>query len=680
MKFLIYNIYRRGDAGLSNLMMSLELAVVMAKLTDRVLILAGNNTPVANIVPYASILTNAHPSRVTDLVETPVPWLGEEAVNLAAFAPYDICEKPAWDAVFYYPPTLSFHSEDFLRFAGRRRKFITVDETINSAPAIAMSGGAGADTLSFYSTFFYLDAESQRQAYDVLRAMTPKRAFADLAARVARDIGPFNAVHVRRGDFKKTFGTTTLDRTGRDIVEALEPHFARDDRLVVLTDEADDPVFDDVRSAYADIIFLDHHILRDYRCDFLDLPMHDSIALAYLSQLVAAASQDFVGTMTSTFTSMIQRMRGNHGKEERFKFLWNELPDEGEKVERGRHSTSNSVPLDDGVMVEVHEGPYSWNRANNRLNNAWMREWPESFLCESAMVERARGRDVLARRDDGSCVVSFLGDAVALSSNDPETGRALAALFAPMIAETDVEPVASIRLQAITDGARLLVNGAVVAESSGATRLLRQCYREVVACYVECHPELVWMHAGCAASENGAVILPGDWGRGKTSLVLALCERGWSYFSDDVVPVDAASGKVLPFPATPQKRSPTQANVPRGELGIVPKSPTAVDERLIAKEPRSLSMIVLPHYRRDAPTEFFDISPAEAVGELLESCLSFTKNEDAAIERLCALVETFPVQRLVFDKAAEAAELLIDQLGMAPEPAISASRLYSRSA
>ena len=295
MKSLVHTLYRRGQAGLSNLMMSLELAVVMARLTDRVLILAGNNTPAANVVTYDGVLTNTNPSRVTDLVDVPVAWLGEDAVNLAAFAPHDLCDKPAWDTIFYHPPGLSLDSEDFVRFAGKRTKFVTADDALNMVPALAFSGGPGADTLCFYSTFFYLDAESQRQAFDVLGKITPKRGLADLATRVARDLGPFNAVHVRRGDFKLTFGTTTLVRSGRDVVEALEPLFSRDARLVVLTDEADDPVFDEVKSAYADTVFIDHHILRDYKDDFLDLPMHDSIALAFLSQLVAAEFEGLRG-------------------------------------------------------------------------------------------------------------------------------------------------------------------------------------------------------------------------------------------------------------------------------------------------------------------------------------------------------------------------------------------------
>src|SRR5665811_393717 len=100
---------------------------------------------------------------------------------------------------------------------------------------------------------------------------------------------------------------------------------------------------DRIKESYRKVVFLDWHILRNYGPEFQDLPAHDSIALAYLSQLIAAQSDDFIGTMTSTFTSLIQRFRGNLGKEEPFKFLWNELPPPGAKIERGRHAFGDDV-------------------------------------------------------------------------------------------------------------------------------------------------------------------------------------------------------------------------------------------------------------------------------------------------------------------------------------------------
>jgi hypothetical protein len=212
--------------------------------------------------------------------------------------------------------------------------------------------------------------------------MRPKPPYAELARKVSASLGRFNAVHLRRGDFKQTFGVTTRDRTPAEALRVLDESFSPDDPLLILTDERNDPFLEPIVAHFRKSVFVDHHILDHFRDEFFALPYRDCVTLAYLSQLIAADSADFVGTMTSTFTSMVQRYRGNRGRSEPFKFLWNEIPDPGLPVTtRGSHPPSDCVPLHpDGRCVEERAGSYSWMRYNPRINAAWQREWPESFL------------------------------------------------------------------------------------------------------------------------------------------------------------------------------------------------------------------------------------------------------------------------------------------------------------
>ena len=673
MKSIIHSVYRDGRAGLSNLIMSVELGVVLAELTNRLLVLKNNATPIANVVQYDGIVRNSFPSRVTDLIDLGVPWINAEDINLDAFAPQDLCPVAAWDALFYFPAHLATETDDFVQFARGRSEFITVDDALQHVPALAFTGGQGTETLCFYSYFFYLDRASQLQALDALKRTRPKPPFADLAHRVAADLGSFNAAHIRRGDFKKTMGVTTLERTPGEALEALDHHFSRQDRLLIVTDEAEDPFFEEIKSAYPDHVFIDHHMLENYGADFFDLPAHDSIALAYLSQLVAAQSRDFIGTMTSTFTSIIQRMRGNQGRHEPFKFLWNELPDPDQKIERGRHPRSDIVPLDKGIMIEQHQGPYSWNRVSPRLNPGWMREWPEGFLDESTLLDRCGDRPfapadtkdaadqdkVQPAERDRQSYVSFLGDHVALGSNDDDVDFALREIFEQMVTTADVEPLAEVHIAADKTGAQLLVDRHVVANNADPSLLLRHAYREVVSKFIFAHPKLIWVHAGCAATASGAILLPGAWGRGKSSLVLELYEREQLFLSDDIAPLDPSVGMVVPFPGTPQIRNKSETELPRDRLGELGKSATRLDPQKVASQGQPLAMIAFPHYAKGAQTELRPISPGEAVGKLLENCLSFTKNDDATIQRLCEVVADLPVYTLRFGDVSEAADLLL---------------------
>ena len=85
MQTLIYSLYRLGHAGLSNTIMSLELGVVLARLTDRLLILEGNISPKANVARYNDQVRNTYPSKVTDLIDLGVPWENAEDINLGGF-------------------------------------------------------------------------------------------------------------------------------------------------------------------------------------------------------------------------------------------------------------------------------------------------------------------------------------------------------------------------------------------------------------------------------------------------------------------------------------------------------------------------------------------------------------------------------------------------------------------
>ncbi len=387
MKYLHYTTYCSGRAGLSNGIMSIEIGVILAFLMDRVLLLEGNRTPPANIVHYPGIISNRHPTKITDLLDLPVPWLNAEEIHIQDLDSQEFSQHPLMKSVFYFPASLDLTTEDFHQFARGRKRFLTYTNDHQDATVLTMPGGPEVGpqkykmaNLSLYSYYYYFDDPTRTAVHRLLRCLKPKQPYLDFAQKIANDLGPFNGVHMRRGDFKHTFGVTTLERTPQEALSIMDHHFSKNDRLVILTDEMHDPFFQDIQAVYRDNVFLDHFILENHREEFLDLPCHDSLALAFLSQLVASESKDFIGSMNSTFTAIIQRYRGNKGKKESFKFLWNELPDEGVELERGRHSKSHCVPMNHGIMVEEFQGPYSWNRVNQRINPAWMREWPESFL------------------------------------------------------------------------------------------------------------------------------------------------------------------------------------------------------------------------------------------------------------------------------------------------------------
>jgi hypothetical protein len=61
-------------------------------------------------------------------------------------------------------------------------------------------------------------------------------------------------------------------------------------------------------------------------------------------------------------------------------------------------------------------------------------------------------------------------------------------------------------------------------------------------------------HAGAVARDGRGVVLAGDSGHGKTTLVLELARRGWDFLSDEVAALGRA-GPAAPLPARPAAAS-----------------------------------------------------------------------------------------------------------------------------
>lgn len=653
MRQLYYTNYQSGNSGLSNGIMSIECGVIMAFLTKRFLLLDGNVSPPANIVSYDGRVDNSSPSRVTDLIDIPVPWAQPDEQDLIQLASSELTEHNLMDCMFYMPGTVDINSPDALDFSRGRSHWLCETEQLSQIPLLRVSEQPlvpGTDhhrhNLSFYSYLFYLDDETRRAVYQLLTRMQAQKPYAELASRVAADLGDFNAVHMRRGDFKVTYGVTVLDRQPWEAIDTLDHHFGRDQRLLICTDERDDPFFDEIKTAWSDHVFIDHHILDNYASDFAALPKNDSLALAYLSQLVAAESMDFVGTMTSTFTAMIQRLRGNRGKQELFKFLWNELPDPGERQERGRHPVSDCVPLEAGVMIPEFNAAYSWSRFTHLINPAWMREWPESFLTAKALASGALagaesstspvvGDDVKT----AEVMAYFEGLRVKIRSAVPGLAFKLSKQLYNEMSGDNSNVIAEIEITFYFGRYSLISQGVTFAEVTDETEISRAIIAHLIPILCSVRKNHSWFNGMVFEQAGKVILLVGDWKLDDATAPIAdvLCSSGWELLGDEVIPVRADSCSAIPFARC-----------------AWPKNTSAQREHKICK----LDAVVYGSRQLHNRGSLFALSPSAAVAELARTSRDFCLDRDKAIKRLCELVEQVPVYQLSYSRTEEAPEAL----------------------
>lgn len=657
MRYLYYTNYLSGGAGLSNGIMSIEVGVVLAHLTNRLLVLDGNVPPPANIVTYDGRVNNLRPSRITDLLDIPVPWVEPDAVELEGLESLELTNLPLGDFAFYFPKTLDVSTGDARSFARDRKHWLTVAGAHDQVPLLRLSEEPlvpgtqrHRDNLCSYSYLFYLDDETRRSVYRLLQRAQAKQPFAELAQRVARDIGPFNAVHLRRGDFKVTYGVTTLERRPAEAIEALDQVFGRNEPLVIVTDERDDPFFAEIKLAYPHHYFVDWHILDNYGAEFAGLPQNDSLSLAYLSQLVAAEAKEFIGTMTSTFTGLIQRGRGNRGRSEVFRYLWNELPDSHHDIERGRHAISDCIPLDRGQMIEQFSGPYSWNRVSQLLNPAWMREWPESFLspevvATGALVKRpARAERLVTAPPAVSTLVSaihvtFENLQVAVSSRDMGLLKRVAASLG---ANQETEPrnvIATFELSMADTTCCIAQRGKPEKAFCDKTQLPALLKQRIATVFATARHQYAWLVAAAFTKAGRGLAITGDPGYPDDAFRWALDTSGWELLDAGPIAVRVADLMIVPLGA----RAQSEGGAAQSGRRATPLEGLVVSRRA-------------PLHARDASIAL--LSPAAAVAALVGASLDFHIDQHRAVSLLCRVVEKRRAAQVHFSHPQEAAQAI----------------------
>ena len=146
----------------------------------------------------------------------------------------------------------------------------------------------------------------------------------------------------------------------------------RDDPLVICTDGSSrEEIFGPIQRHFRETIFLDRCLRENtsIREMMAQLPRNDESVLALLTQMVASKARVFAGTLFSTFTALIQRLRGFASQESGFLYCYNDF-------------VSPLVRFDRCEFLPVDEGPYSWNRIRYPVSPdaySWLREWPESY-------------------------------------------------------------------------------------------------------------------------------------------------------------------------------------------------------------------------------------------------------------------------------------------------------------
>ncbi|MEQ8716358.1 MAG: hypothetical protein RIE08_01985 [Acidimicrobiales bacterium] len=349
-----------ADPGLlTNRRMSVEIAVGIAALTGRRL-----SMPWADRIGPAPGPQPAHSDErptVGELWELPADIVADDEWDEMSADPSRI--DLSWDFTrcVYLADDRAVPDPGVRQFANGRTRFVRVPDS--DARVVSISGRP----LSWYSYFFHATGETRRRLLEAIAQVRLRAPFEDLGSRIADDLGTYNVAHIRRTDLVigiRSYAGISPMR----IAETVERRLPTDEPLVIATEaDPDSALFDPIRERYRDVTFLTETILGDFGPQFRSLPVTEDNALGAVTQVVAARGREFIGTMGSTFTGLIQRFRAQRDPDLPFLFTADHTPP--------------GPAFDSGEYLDTGPGRYTWNRVGYTTHPAvlsWLREWPEA--------------------------------------------------------------------------------------------------------------------------------------------------------------------------------------------------------------------------------------------------------------------------------------------------------------
>jgi hypothetical protein len=181
------------------------------------------------------------------------------------------------------------------------------------------------------------------------------------------------------------------------------------------------------------------------------------------------------------------------------------------------------------------------------------------------------------------------------------------------------------------------------------------------------------LHAGAVTADGAAMLLAGPPEAGKSSLVLALLQRGFNYLSDDLGPIDPVTSRIYPFQKRISVRHSTLLRYfPGVESRLEDRTGLSSElrERFVRPEdvdasvgaPSPARWIVFLGENRQGPPRLEPLTRATAVERMATYSFNLFRFKDRGIVLLSRVAADAEAFLLDGGTAPERAELIADRL------------------
>lgn len=264
-------------------------------------------------------------------------------------------------------------------------------------------------------------------------------------------------------------------------------------------------------------------------------------------------------------------------------------------------------------------------------------------------------QDVTSERD---LYVEFDGRQLIVRSDVPGIRDYVARQFGNMLVSALTLEAGTLDVFRNGDGFAIRSAESMEFPYSTLEQILPLVKDEVHLQFMRARPDLLWLHAGAVESGGTALLLSGTSGQGKSTLATLLCEREWSYLSDDIAPVRMNADEVLPFPQAPTRRIHPGREVTAEEMGAIARELVQLPPERIRRVPAPIRGIVFIRYSKGAPARLTALSRGAAALEILRNSTNLVDHKGAAVSRAAAMARHLQAFALTYGFGGDAAKLV----------------------
>jgi hypothetical protein len=310
---------------------------------------------------------------------------------------------------------------------------------------------------------------------------------------------------------------------------------------------------------------------------------------------------------------------------------------------------------------------------------AALADWRARGLIEQGPADRPSVSQRLRRRKPppkdvtADCCYALQGRPIRFRFHDPDVTDLLRPLLGPwQVSNT----AACAVIDLYRDGADHVIaaDGVEIGRDRSAAEVLGLAVGRLLEAS---YPDARWLavfHAGAVADQHHAIVMPGVSGSGKSTLTAALVHSGLRDLSDDIVPLDGRTSRILPVPVASSVKQgswpvltarfpdlgslPTHRDVGRARRYL----DLSADDRDFGRSGLPVKALVFPRYREFADTELAALRPGQAFERLLQARCWISLDRTDLNNTLRWVLQTpgYALQYSAIDEAIKTVRRLLD--------------------